>query len=95
MERMSADGIAFIGKVDLLNQVVSCLFGTEYAKVDQHKVGNPCNFHSSWFLWGDKGCFRAWGLNADGKVVCGIRFMDDATPEIEVVAMDCCYDWGS
>lgn len=91
------DGVVFEGDTSLLDSVTSCLFGDEYANINLHKSKAPLMFHSSWFEWGDKGCFRAWGLNAKGKVVCGIRSYQNtgmASPKIEVKQMDACHDWG-
>lgn len=72
-EIKSPDGLMFSGDTDVLSSVVTCLFGDEYAKVETVKVESPLSLHSSWFEWGDKGRFRAWGCNTEGQVICGLK----------------------
>lgn len=100
-EIKNPDGLVFVGDLDVIPSVVSCLFGDEYAKVDTVKVSPILSLHSSWFEWGDKGCFRAWGCDAKGKVVCGIKTFGEFdyrtrkynNMRIVVQKMNACYDW--
>ena len=71
-EIKSIDGLVFKGDVDIIPSVSSCLFGDEYGKVNAVMASPILSFHSSWFESGDKGCFRAWGCDSSGNVVCGI-----------------------
>lgn len=99
----TVDGIEFKGDVDIADKVVAFLAGTEYSKVNKYVQAPIQSVHSSWFEWGDKGSFRAWGLDAKGNVVCGIRTRAEydyktqkyVNRRVEIAKMDQCDDWGS
>jgi len=61
--------------LDLLPKVKLILIGDEYGQVEGTKViaVGAQHLHSTWFHSGDKHCFRVWGVNEEGKVVCAFR----------------------